>query len=97
MIDSIEFKLLSPEMIEKMAATEILRADLYDNDGFPAEGGVMDPRLGIIDPGLRCRTCGQNVGKCFGHFGYITLISTIIHVLYAKIIYKKVFQFQRQS
>jgi len=88
MIDSIEFKLLSPEMIEKMAATEILRADLYDNDGFPAEGGVMDPRLGIIDPGLRCRTCGQNVGKCFGHFGYITLIRPIIHVLYAKIIYK---------
>jgi len=88
MIDSVEFKLLSPEMIEKMATTEILRAELYDNDGFPSEGGVMDPRLGIVDPGLRCRTCGQNVGKCFGHFGYISLIRPIIHVLYAKIIYK---------
>jgi DNA-directed RNA polymerase subunit A' len=88
MIDSIEFRLMSPEMIESLAATEILRADLYDNDGFPAEGGVMDPRLGVIDPGLRCRTCGQNIGKCFGHFGYIGLIRPVVHVLYNKIIYK---------
>ena len=88
MIDSVEFKLISSEMLEKMAAGEILRADLYDNDGFPAEGGVMDPRLGIVDPGLKCRTCGQSVGKCFGHFGYITLVRPVVHVLYAKIIYK---------
>lgn len=88
MIESIEFKLLSPSMIKRMAAVEITKADLYDNDGFPIEGGVMDPRLGVIDPGLRCRTCGGNIGECFGHFGYIEFVRPVLHVLYIKIIYK---------
>ena len=72
-------------MIKRMASVEITRAELYDNDGFPLEGGVMDPKLGVIDPGLRCRTCGQRLGVCQGHFGYIQLVRPVIHVLYAKI------------
>ncbi len=88
MIESIEFKLLSPSMIKRMAASEITKADLYDNDGFPIEGGVMDPRLGVIDPGLKCRTCGGNIGECLGHFGYIEFVRPVIHVLYVKTIYK---------
>ena len=88
MIDSIEFKLLSPKLLKKMAAVEITRAELYDNDGFPLESGVMDPRLGVIDPGLRCRTCGLGMNACFGHFGYIELTKPIMHVLYAKLIYR---------
>ncbi len=88
MIDSIEFSLLSPQMIKKMASVEIVKPDLYDNDGFPLEGGVMDPRLGVIDPGLRCRTCGKPMGMCFGHFGYIELIRPVVHVLYSKLIYR---------
>ncbi len=88
MIESIEFSLLSPKMIEKMSVVEILKAELYDNDGFPLEGGVMDPKLGVIDPGLRCRSCGKGMGGCFGHFGYIELVRPVIHVLYAKLIYR---------
>lgn len=88
MIQSIEFRLLSPQMIKKMSAVEITKADLYDNDGFPIEGGVMDPHLGVIDPGLRCRSCGSSKGDCFGHFGHIELVRPVIHVLYAKLIYK---------
>ncbi len=87
MIESIEFKLLSPQMIKKMSAVEITRTELYDADGFPVEGGLMDPRLGVIDPGLRCRTCGGRMGECPGHFGHITLTKPVIHVLYAKTIY----------
>ncbi|NIO44773.1 MAG: DNA-directed RNA polymerase subunit B, partial [Candidatus Aenigmarchaeota archaeon] len=88
MIDSIEFYLLSPKIVKEMSSTEITRAELYDNDGFPLEGGVMDPKLGVIDPGLRCRTCGRGMGSCFGHFGYIELTKPVIHVLYSKLIYK---------
>ena len=88
MIRSLEFGLLSPDMIKKMSCAEINRAELYDNDGFPLEGGVMDPRLGVIDPGLKCRTCGKNMGNDFGHFGYTELTRPIIHVLYSKLIYK---------
>ena len=88
MIESIEFSLLSPQMVKRMSALEISVPDLYDNDGFPLEGGPMDPRLGIIDPGLRCRTCGLGMGQCLGHFGYIELVRPVIHVMYAKLIYK---------
>ncbi|MFQ6009674.1 MAG: DNA-directed RNA polymerase subunit A' [Candidatus Aenigmatarchaeota archaeon] len=88
MIDQIDFQLLSPTMVKKIAKAEITRPELYDNDGFPIEGGVMDPRLGIIDPGLRCRTCGQTIGNCFGHFGYVELVRPVIHVLYSKLIYR---------
>ncbi len=88
LIDSIEFSLLAPDTIKKMSSTEVTRAELYDNDGFPLEGGVMDPKLGVIDPGLKCRTCGKSMGSCFGHFGYIELTKPVIHVMYAKLIYK---------
>ncbi|MEM5804759.1 MAG: DNA-directed RNA polymerase subunit A', partial [Candidatus Aenigmatarchaeota archaeon] len=88
MIEEIDFQLLSPAMIKKIARTEITRPELYDNDGFPIEGGVMDPRLGTIDPGLTCRTCGESIGNCFGHFGYIELVRPVIHVLYSKLIYR---------
>ncbi|HIQ50127.1 MAG TPA: DNA-directed RNA polymerase subunit A' [Nanoarchaeota archaeon] len=87
MIESIEFKLLSPQMIKKMSAAEITKTELYDADGFPVEGGLMDPRLGVIDPGLRCRTCGGRMGECPGHFGHIELVKPVVHVLYAKTIY----------
>src|SRR3972149_8122821 len=88
MINSIKFSLISPQIIKKMSAVEIVKPELYDNDGFPLEGGVMDPRLGIIDPGLRCRTCGKGMGGCYGHFGYIELTRPIVHVMYSKLIYR---------
>lgn len=81
-IGSIAFSLLSPQEIRKMSATKVITADTYDDDGFPIAMGLMDPRLGVIEPGLRCKTCGQRVGKdkCPGHFGHIDLAMPVIHV-----------------
>jgi DNA-directed RNA polymerase subunit A' len=81
-IGSIDFSLLSPNEIRKMSATKVITADTYDDDGFPIAMGLMDPRLGVIEPGLRCKTCGQRVGKdkCPGHFGHIDLAMPVIHV-----------------
>jgi len=81
-IGSISFSLLSPQEIRKMSATKVITADTYDDDGFPIAMGLMDPRLGVIEPGLRCKTCGLRVGKdkCPGHFGHIDLAMPVIHV-----------------
>jgi len=81
-IGSIAFSLLSPNEIRKMSATKVITADTYDDDGFPIAMGLMDPRLGVIEPGLRCKTCGLRVGKdkCPGHFGHIDLAMPVIHV-----------------
>jgi len=85
-IKSIDFNLLSPKEIRAMSATKIITADTYDDDGFPIDMGLMDPKLGVIEPGLRCKTCGGRVDDCSGHFGHIDLAMPIIHVGYAKII-----------
>jgi DNA-directed RNA polymerase subunit A' len=81
-IGAISFSLLSPNEIRKMSATKVITADTYDDDGFPIAMGLMDPRLGVIEPGLRCKTCGLRVGKdkCPGHFGHIDLAMPVIHV-----------------
>ncbi len=87
-IGQIYFSLLSPNEIRKMSATKVITADTYDEDGFPIAMGLMDPRMGVIEPGLRCKTCGQRVGKdkCPGHFGHIDLAMPVIHVGHIKII-----------
>ena len=87
-IGEIYFSLLSPNEIRKMSATKVITADTYDEDGFPIAMGLMDPRMGVIEPGLRCKTCGQRVGKdkCPGHFGHIDLAMPVIHVGHVKLI-----------
>ncbi|MCK4714440.1 MAG: DNA-directed RNA polymerase subunit A', partial [Candidatus Aenigmarchaeota archaeon] len=87
-ISSINFGLLSPENVRSLARVRVVSSDLYDADGYPVEGGVMDPRLGVIDPGLHCRTCGGGIGECNGHFGYLELAKPVINVLYTKTVYQ---------
>ena len=87
-ISAIKFAMLSPEEIRKMSATKVITADTYDDDGFPIDMGLMDPHLGVIEPGLRCKTCGKKVDECPGHFGHIDLAMPVIHVGYVKEIKK---------
>jgi DNA-directed RNA polymerase subunit A' len=86
-LNKIVFGVLSPEIIRKMSAAKIIKTELYDQEGYPIEGGLMDPRLGVIDPGLRCRTCGGTAGECQGHFGHLELTKPVINVHYAKLIF----------
>src|SRR5947208_3517148 len=87
-IQSIKFALLRPDEIRRMSATKIITADTYDDDGFPIDMGLMDSHLGVIEPGLRCKTCGGKVDDCPGHFGHIDLAMPVIHVGYVKDIKK---------
>ena len=79
---------MSPEDIRKMSVTKIVTPDTYDEDGYPIENGLMDPRLGVIDPSLKCRSCGSKGGDCQGHFGSINLARPVIHVGFADTIHK---------
>ena len=54
-----------------MAVAKIVTPELYDREGYPVDGGLMDIRLGVIDPGLKCKTCGSNLKKVMGHIRYI--------------------------
>ena len=87
-IGKIEFGLLSPKEIREMSVRKIIWADTYDDDGFPYPQGLMDLNLGVIDPGLRCKTCDQKAADCPGHFGHIELAKPVIHVGYTRMIRK---------
>ena len=83
-IKSLQFAFLSPDEVRRMSGVKIITADTYDDDGYPIEMGLMDLHLGVIEPNLRCRTCGGRVNECPGHFGIIELAMPVIHVGYAK-------------
>ena len=86
-IKALKFSLLSPENIKKIACAKIITPELYDMDGYPVDGGLMDLRLGAIDPGVRCRTCGGRLKECLGHPGSIEMARPVIHVKYVPTIY----------
>lgn len=83
-VKEIIFGMVGPQMIKKLSVMEVSTSEVYDVDAYPIEGGVMDPRLGIIDPSMRCRTCGGRLGECIGHFGHIELARPVINILYLK-------------
>lgn len=85
-IKEIGFSLLSPEKIKKLSVAKIVTPELYDIDGYPVDGGLMDLRLGAIDPGVRCRTCGGRLKECLGHPGSIDLARSVIHLKYVPLI-----------
>ncbi len=86
-IDFVKFTTLSPELIKKMSVAKLIVSDTYNEDGYPIDGGVVDQRLGVIDPGLKCKTCGGRAKSCPGHFGHIELVRPVIHPEFAKTIY----------
>ena len=85
-IHQIRFGLYGPADIKKMAVAKIVTPELYDKEGYPVDGGLMDVRLGVIDPGLRCKTCGGKLKECLGHFGYIELARPVIHIKYIDVV-----------
>ena len=62
-IDQINFGLMSPEQIREMSVVKIERPDTYDEDGYPIESGLMDSRLGVIDPSLNAVPVVKKVGN----------------------------------
>ena len=83
-ISHIDFGVFSPKQIMDLASAKIVTPELYDREGYSVDGGLMDIRLGVIDPGLRCKTCGQKLKECPGHFGYIELARPTIHIKFVR-------------
>ncbi len=86
-IAGIKFGILSPDEIRKMSIAPILTSEILDEDGMPIRNSIMDPRLGVVEPGRRCEVCGNTIGQCPGHFGHLELARPVIHVGFIKHIY----------
>jgi DNA-directed RNA polymerase subunit A' len=86
-VDEIHFGLFSPQDVRRLSVVEIQTPDTYDEDGAPINSGLMDGRLGTLEPRQRCKTCGNTAIRCPGHFGHIELAVPIVHIEFTKIIY----------
>lgn len=84
-VDQIVFGIYSADEIRKLSVCKIdsskiggLEKNLY--------GTVYDPRMGTIENGKQCETCGEGSSPwtCPGHFGHIELNECIVHPLYFK-------------
>ena len=85
-IDSIKFSLMDPNEIRKMSSVEVKTADTYRDDGHAFKQGLMDPKMGVIDPGVRCETCGNKHEECPSHFGHIALELPVMHIGFTDLI-----------
>lgn len=83
----IQFSILSPEEIRKTSVAEITSRDTYINNK-PVIGGLFDPRMGVLDPGLICPTDGLNYMHTPGYFGHIELARPVFYIQYLNIIVK---------
>ncbi|MDE1804598.1 MAG: DNA-directed RNA polymerase subunit A', partial [Candidatus Micrarchaeota archaeon] len=86
-IDHVKFGILSVDQIRRLSVAKLTVPDTYNEDGYPIDGGLLDQRLGVIDPGLICKTCGARAKVCPGHFGHIDLVRPVIHSEFSKILY----------
>jgi DNA-directed RNA polymerase subunit A' len=79
-IGGINFAVFSPSEVRRYSVAEITQPETYDEDGMPVQGGLMDSRLGTLEPGQKCGTCGSTAGRCPGHFGHIELAEPVLHI-----------------
>src|ERR687883_650010 len=87
-LDGIKFSVWSPTEVRKLSVAEITAPETYDEDGMPVQGGLMDNRLGTLEPGQKCATCGNTSAKCPGHFGHIELAEPVLHIAFVDDIHK---------
>jgi len=78
-VKGIRFFVMSKKDIERGAVLEVTSHDTYTN-GIPVHNGLFDRRMGVIEHGVQCKTCGQGYTDCPGHFGYITLAHPIFNI-----------------
>ena len=85
-IAQIRFGLMDPLEIKKMSAVEVKTADTYKDDGHAYKQGLMDPHMGVIEPGLLCPTDNCQYQDSPGHFGHIQLELPVIHIGFVSLI-----------
>ena len=78
-IVGIQMCVFSPDEIEKRSVVEVTNGGTYEGNE-PKIGGLFDPRMGVLDNGKECRSCGQTNHKCPGHFGHFRLARPVYYI-----------------
>ena len=86
-IIGVQFSMLSPEEIRNNSVVEVVSRDTYINNK-PVIGGLFDPRMGVLEPGLICPTDGLTYIDTPGYFGHIELARPVFFIQHLKEIMK---------
>ena len=86
-IIGIQFSMLSPEEIRKSSVVEITSPVTFNNNK-PVMGGLFDPRMGVLEPGIICPTDGLTYIDTPGYFGHIELAKPVFFIQHLKEIIK---------
>jgi len=86
-IIGVQFSMLSPEEIRRNSVVEVVSRDTYINNK-PVIGGLFDPRMGVLEPGLICPTDGLTYIDTPGYFGHIELARPVFFIQHLKEIMK---------
>ena len=62
-------------------------SDTYINNK-PVIGGLFDPRMGVLEPGLICPTDGLDYMQTPGYFGHIELARPVFYIQYLNTVMK---------
>lgn len=80
----IQFGVFSPEEIIRRSVCEITNPSTTDG----RLNGLYDPRMGVLENGKICRSCGQNNHNCPGHFGHFVLARPVYYTQFFKLVMK---------
>ena len=86
-IIGIQFSILSPDEIRKGSVAEITSKETYVNNK-PVIGGLFDPRMGVLEPGLICPTDGLDYMQTPGYFGHMELARPVFYIQYLNTVIK---------
>ena len=87
-ISQVCFGMQSPQQIQQCANMQVVAKNLYNQDSkrTPVTHGALDRRMGTSSKDRNCETCGEDLYKCIGHYGYIDLELPVFHVGYFRCI-----------
>lgn len=84
-IVGVQFGIFSPEEIKRRSVVEITTQATYEGNE-PKIGGLFDPRMGVLENGKTCRSCGATNHGCPGHFGHYTLTRPVYYIQFLPMI-----------
>lgn len=81
----VTFGALSPDAIRKLSVVEVTNPNTKESN---LDNSPYDERMGVINNGTLCQTCGKNNMECQGHFGHIELPFPVFNPKYMEFVYK---------
>jgi DNA-directed RNA polymerase II subunit RPB1 len=83
-IVGIQFGVFSPDEITRRSVVEVTNHSTQEGK----IGGLSDPRMGVLENGKLCRSCGLNNHQCPGHFGHYKLARPLYYIQFYPMILK---------